>query len=140
MQSPRMLVTIVAVLVVVGACGDDDDTPQPVGVVTTTTSSFPGPTTTDAAGEVDTARVIDVVIAGGSVEGGVRRERVALNSRVTLRARSDVVDELHLHTYDLHVELVPGRDADLSFAADIPGVFEVELEDRGKKVLELEVA
>ena len=43
-------------------------------------------------------------------------------------------DELHLHAYDLTVDLVPNQSADLTFLAKITGVFEVELEKR--KVIE----
>lgn len=107
---------------------------------TTTTTASDGATSTAPPSGSQTDGVIEVAIVGGDVQGGVRREKVALNSEVTIRATSDVADELHVHTYDLKVALVPGRAADLTFLARIPGVFEVELEERGKKVLELEVS
>jgi uncharacterized cupredoxin-like copper-binding protein len=100
-----------------------------------TTTSAAGPTTTTAAEN----RVIQINIVGGSAEGGVRRETVKQNEQVTVRVTSDVADELHIHTYDLKTNLVPGQSADITFVAKIAGVFEVELEKRAKKVLELEV-
>ena len=143
-----------------GACSDDDDagdsgdattTTTAADDATTTTAAPTDETTTTAAGGTATSAppvaggddpgdgVIELTITGGNVVGGVRRETVKQGSQVTLRVTSDVADELHVHTYDLKVELVPGRSADLTFLAKVPGVFEVELEGRGKKVLELEV-
>ena len=161
----RLFAVLLALALAVGACSDDDDAGDDVvdrtttsadggdGRDDTTTSSDPGAaeTTTTGAGTPPTSAppaaggdapgdgVIELTIIGGDVEGGVRRERVKQNAQVTIRVTSDVADELHVHTYDLTVDLVPGQSADLTFLAKVPGVFEVELEERGKKVLELEV-
>ncbi len=159
------LVPVAAVLVLLGACsrGEKDDgatvdrttttvaagptgpstsTPTAGGGATPTTVAS-GPTTTGAppagGGTTATDGVIELTIAGGNVEGGVRREKVKQGAQVTLRITSDIADEIHVHTYDQKVDLVAGQSADLTFLARIPGVFEVELEQRGKKVLELEV-
>ena len=150
------------------ACSDDEDDDEGTGGAarTTTTTSADGDgttttttaaggtggeTTTTAAGGAPTSAppaaggdepgdgVIELTIRGGSVVGGVRREAVKQNAQVTLRVTSDVAEELHVHTYDLRLDLVPGQSADLTFLAKVPGVFEVELEKAGKKVLELEV-
>lgn len=107
------------------------------GPATTTTISG----ATDAGPEEPAGEgVIEIAIVGGDVEGGVRREKVELGSQVTLRATSDVADELHVHTYDRTIRLVPGQSSDLTFLARIPGIHEVELHGRHKKVLELEVS
>lgn len=161
----RLFAVLLALALAVGACSDDDDAGDDVADRTTTsadggdgrddttTSSDPGAaeTTTTEAGTPPTSAppaaggdapgdgVIELTIIGGNVEGGVRREQVKQNAQVTIRVTSDVADELHVHTYDLRVDLVPGQSADLTFLAKVPGVFEVELEERGKKVLELEV-
>jgi hypothetical protein len=162
-RSPRLLAALlVAVLAFAGACSNGDDgggdarattttsstaagaattTTTAAGGATTTTASAGGSTTTapPAGGDAAGPGVIELSIVGGNIEGGVRRETVKQGSQVTLRVTSDVSDEIHVHTYDLKLDLVPGRSADLTFLAKVPGVFEVELENRGKKVLELEV-
>jgi hypothetical protein len=46
---------------------------------------------------------------------------------------------VHLHGYDVMVDVAPGKPARLRFKATIPGRFEVELEDRGLHIAELEV-
>jgi hypothetical protein len=46
---------------------------------------------------------------------------------------------VHLHGYDRKVAVAKGRPATLTFTADIPGVFAVELESHGIKLLDLVV-
>jgi hypothetical protein len=50
-----------------------------------------------------------------------------------------VADEVHVHGYDLTAALTPGQPTELTFAATIPGVFEVELHDAGTVLLTLQV-
>ena len=164
-----LVAPLVMVLLAGACGGDDDDDSTDTADTTTSTTEGSGTGTTDedgasttttaggtAGGGSDTTAataptstatprggegvgVIDLSIVGGNVEGGVRREKVKQGSQVTIRATSDVADELHLHTYDLRIDLVPGQSAEMTFLARIPGVFEVELEERHRKVLELEV-
>lgn len=77
--------------------------------------------------------------AGGAVAGGVGRQAVPLGSTVELVVSSDVADEVHLHGYDKKVDVPAGGTATLSFVADMPGVFEVELESRSVPLTRLEV-
>jgi len=53
---------------------------------------------------------------------------------------ADVVDEVHVHGYDLFADVAPGAPATINFVADIPGVWEVELEGAGALLVELEVS
>jgi hypothetical protein len=125
-----------------GTTGDDggsSTTASGSGGTSTTVAGGSGATTTAVPAGGESEGLIELSIVGGDVEGGVRREKVAQGSQVTLRVTSDVKDEIHVHGYDLKLDLTPGQSADLTFLARIPGVFEVELEGRGKKVLELEV-
>lgn len=111
--------------------------PSTTSGATPTTQSGAGAGGDDADPEAD--GVIEVTITGGSVEGGVQRRTVKQGSQVTLRFTSDAADEVHVHTYDLRQDLTAGQSADITFLAKIPGVIEVELENRKRKVLELEV-
>jgi len=83
--------------------------------------------------------VIDLTITDGSVEGGVRREAARVGQWVTLRVSGNASDEVHIHGYDLYIDLVEGQGR-LTFEASIPGVFEVELEQTHTLVLQLEVS
>ena len=46
---------------------------------------------------------------------------------------------MHLHGYDLMADVGPGKPATIRFTATAPGRFEIELEDRGLQIAELEV-
>jgi nitrous oxide reductase len=123
---------VVALLVVaIAACGGGDDAPSPDEAPTTTT--------TTAAAVAESGLDIEIVVTGGEPEGGVRTETVDLGDRVTLTITSDTADEVHVHGYDLVVPLVPGEPATVSFDADQPGVWEVELHDAGNVLVELQV-
>lgn len=74
------------------------------------------------------------------VVGGPRRVSVPRGWTVELTVEGDVDDQLHVHGYDLHAHVAAGRPATLRFSAEIPGVFEVELERRALKLAELEVS
>jgi hypothetical protein len=71
---------------------------------------------------------------------GIQRVRIALNERVVLVIRSGVADHAHLHGYDLIADVGPQQPARISFRANVPGRFEIELEDRGEQFAELTVA
>lgn len=113
------------------ACGSDDKTAAP-----TTTAAVPAtPTTTTS----DPFHTIEVTYANGQVVGGVRTQPVRLGEKVRLRVTSDVDEEIHVHTYDVMADVAAGKRAELEFTADIPGRHEVELEKKGKQLVELEV-
>lgn len=83
-------------------------------------------------------REFDFEISGGRVAGP---PLLAVNQgeRVTLRARSDVADELHVHGYDLSAPLPAGEVVALSFVAGKAGRFEVELHKTHREIGALEV-
>ena len=83
--------------------------------------------------------IIDATISGGEVRTANERVEVALGETVRLVILSDSNDELHVHGYDLKRPLTAGKELTLEFVADIPGVFEVELEDAGLDLFELRV-
>jgi hypothetical protein len=104
------------------------DEPTPTG------SGSPSP----SASPTPEVREIEVTVSGGEVEGP-DRPTVRQGETVLLVVRADVSDEVHVHVYDLMADVAPGQPARIRFTADIPGVFEIELEDAGRLLLELEV-
>jgi hypothetical protein len=123
--------TLAAVLVavVLTACsgGGDEPTPEP------STTTAPEPTTTVSS------TTVDVEVVDGKVTGGMKRVEVPLGDTVRLSVRSDVADEVHVHGYDESAHIDAGGGIILTFVADVPGVFEVELEERKIALVELEV-
>jgi heme/copper-type cytochrome/quinol oxidase subunit 2 len=83
--------------------------------------------------------VIALVVTAGDVSGATGRVVVELGSEVRIEVTADVVDEVHVHGYDLTVDTVPGRAVITEFTADIPGVFEVELEESKLPLTQLQV-
>jgi hypothetical protein len=130
----------VPVLLVIAGCGSSDDKPAATSQPTTTspaTASSSSASTTAASAPAGT--VIEITVSGGQVAGGVKRVAVDVGKSVTIRVTSDVAEEIHVHGYDLKQDLTPGVPAEISFTADIPGVFEIELEHSGLKVAELQI-
>jgi hypothetical protein len=71
--------------------------------------------------------------------GGPRELEYDAGEAVRFSVRSDVADEVHVHGYDLSKEVPAGGTVTFSFTADIEGIFEVELEERGEQIAELRV-
>ena len=145
MPAPRSRATVAVLAAVaaltLAACGDDGS-PQATGTTTTTaatTTTGPGTTSGPTITAADTTPTIEVTVVGGKPQGGVRREQVKTGETLVLRVTADVADEVHLHGYDKSADVAPGKPAEIRFTADIPGVFEVELEQRKVKLVELEV-
>ena len=120
-------------LVVLAACGDGDDSPT-VATEDSTSTVVPAPAGTSPPAST----VLSVNVRGGSVEGA-SRQRAPLNQPVTIRVTSDVAEEVHVHGYDKRAAVTAGSSVDITFVANIPGVFEVELERSHKLLFTLEV-
>jgi hypothetical protein len=129
---------------------DDDESETQTTIQTTTaettteappttteqvTTEGPPPTTTQAPATVE----INYVIVGGRPQGGIAHDSVARGRNVVITVTSDVADHVHVHGYDLMADVAPGAPATIRFTADAPGRFEIELEDSGVQIAELEV-
>jgi len=65
---------------------------------------------------------------------------VSRGDQITVHVTSDgVQDEVHVHGYDLMADVAPGSPATIRFTADAPGRFDIELENTGVQIAELEV-
>ena len=118
-------------LLALAACGSGDsptiDVPESA------------PATTASGGAAAAGTVLAVTVRGGSVVEGASRQRATLNQPVTIRVTSDVADEVHVHGYDKKFDVAPGRTGEVTFVANIPGVFEVEFERSHRLLFTLEV-
>jgi hypothetical protein len=125
--------------------GDDEEEAAPATTVPTTTQTQPPATTTEPPAATTTGNQgpgtvhIDYEVAGGQPVGGIARDSVARGRIVVIRVTADVSDHVHLHGYDLMADVSPGAPATIRFTADAPGRFEIELEDLGLQIAELEV-
>ncbi len=128
--------------------GDDEaagTTTTATTTTTTTTTEAPPATTTTAPPATTTPPpepafdTVRITVVGGQPKGGVQRATIEQGRDVVLVVRADVSDHIHLHGYDLMADVAPGAPARLRFTADVPGRFEVELEDRGIQIADLQV-
>lgn len=86
------------------------------------------------------ARTVRLQYTGGRLGGDTGRAEVALGSTVAVVVTSDIAGEIHLHGYDRSVDVPAGGTATLTFTADIPGVFEVEMHGLGRQLVQLQVS
>jgi FtsP/CotA-like multicopper oxidase with cupredoxin domain len=138
----RLLLLVLCWLL--GGCGggaEDGRSAEP-----TTAASAPpstaAPTSTSAATTATAGfagTLIEARVRGDQVQVAQRRVRVTSGERVRIRVDSDAADEVHVHGYDLTRPVGPGNPATIEFTAELPGVFEVELEQTKRKLVELEV-
>jgi hypothetical protein len=135
---------LTGIVVLVVACGGGEAT------TTTSTTTTVSPTTTEptttttmaTTSTVDetttTAQAIDVTVVAGAVEGP-GTVSVAVGDRVSVWVLSDVDAEIHVHGYDVFFEAPAGVPTEVTLTADVPGIFEVELEQTHTPLFALEV-
>ena len=121
-----------------------DDGEEAVTTTAQTTAETTEPATTETETQpATTAPADDTVTIRIAVPRDAapkpRRFTVRRGRRVELIVRSEVADHVHLHGYDLLADVAPGRVGRITFTADVPGRFEIEIEDRGLRIGELEV-
>jgi hypothetical protein len=127
---------------------DDDEVAQATTATAPATTEAP-PATTEAPPATTTEPPattaapavirINYEIEGGRPVGGIARDSVASGRTVVITVTADVTDHVHVHGYDLMADVAPGSPATIRFVADAPGRFEIELEDSGVQIAELEV-
>jgi hypothetical protein len=140
--------SLVAVLVIAGGCAREG---QSSAGSSSSVSQTPNESPENNEGETPEgnddkgsnkpkpqANVLEATVRNGQVKAPDQYS-VKLGESATIEVKSDVADEIHLHGYDIMQDVTPGRPAKLRFKADIPGVFEVELEDAGLLLFEVKV-
>ena len=110
-----------------GETGDDSSTGTTSGSDDSTSTTAPEP-------EIQTIRVVD-----GKPQGGVKTLSFKKDDQVRFKVQSDTADEIHVHGYDLKKDVQAGGSVQFSFKGDIEGRFEVELENAGVQIANLEV-
>lgn len=136
-MNPRLLAAAAALALLTGcSAGTEADDPT-VAVPPTAAATAP---TEPTASPTPEGTVIEVTYEGGEVSGVGPRVEVPLGEQVVLRVTSDVVEEIHVHGYDVYVDLAPGTPGEVTFTADKPGAYEVELHGVGRPLFQLRVA
>ena len=107
--------------------------PTPSTSAPTPTTEPPPPPTTEAG-----PLLISINVYDGIAEGD---EHLVIERGTTIElvVTSDVADEIHVHGYDYKADVEAGGTAKITFVADLPGIYEVELEDSRLVLIELEI-
>jgi hypothetical protein len=107
---------------------------------TTTTATEPNLTQSVSKPTVKpTPEPATVVWQVDTSEAKIARKTIKKGTRLTLVVTANTSEEVHVHGYDLKRDVAPGKPAKISFHADIPGRFDIELEHAGKQIAELTV-
>jgi hypothetical protein len=106
-----------------------DDSGSETGSTSTSTST--------SSPAVPASQTVNVV--NGQPQGGVKTITFKKGDQAVLKVNSDTADEIHVHGYDLMKDVEKGGSVTFSFKATIDGRFEVELEDAGTQIANLEV-
>ena len=130
------LAVVAVVAFIILKPSDSSETPS------SATSSTGGSTTspTSAGSEKPSPPPIpNVRVKGGKPVGGIQDLTFGKGDTVRFAVTSDVADEVHVHGYDVHKDVRPGRTIEFRFPARIDGEFVVELESRGEEIASLKV-
>lgn len=131
------LAALAAMAFLVAACGGNGSSTTGATTSATTTSETATNATPPPA---NPSKTIRIVVKDGKVVGGLNKTTVDKNTNVTVIVSADVSDEVHIHGYDLMKDVAPGKPAKITFVANIPGRFEMELESRGLQISDFEVS
>lgn len=127
------------------SCGGDDEAQTTESVALPTTEATESETAMETTTETTTTTeeekpvVVRITVLGGAPRDGIVRETATMGDEVVLVVTSDEADEVHVHGYDLSKLVAPGEPARIAFVADVPGRFEVELEESGVQIADLTV-
>lgn len=107
-----------------------------------TTIEIPSSTRTDDdPGPQTEPEVVEIVltIAGGRLQEHLHRVPVPLGTKIRLSISSDVADELRINGYAIAHTITRDEPTQVEFTANIAGVFDIELENIGDHLIQLEV-
>lgn len=83
--------------------------------------------------------VFDIVVKNGKLASEPAALKVHQGDDVTITITTDKADRFHMHGYDLHADLSPGKTVTLQFTAKLTGRFPLELHQSGLTLGALEV-
>jgi hypothetical protein len=133
----RVAILVAAGAVAVGAlsgCGQEQQG------ASTAPGSSPASGSAAPAPAGPTVRTISITVRGGKASGETGRITVPLGTPIVVSVASDVADEIHVHGYDRRAKVPAGATAAVPFTANVPGVFEVELENSKLQLFQLQVS
>jgi hypothetical protein len=137
-------VAVVAAVVAFFVLRDSEDGSAPATTVaeTTTASDEPGSEdkpAEDKPDEPEKPEVPKIVIEDGQPVGGVAELEFTVGDAIRFEVVSDVAEEVHMHGYDVSMDVEAGGSVQFDVPATLDGVFEVELEHSVVPIAEITV-
>ena len=115
------VIAVAAVLFIVLSGDDDEDSNGGETTATATQTSTGGTKTVENEAEAE------ITFRNDKVVGGPQELRVDGGDTVFIVVESDESVDLHVHGYKIEESVEADQKAQVSFTADLEGVFEVEL-------------
>ncbi len=123
-----------------------DDAQETASTTTAVTTATAVPTTSATTTTEPTAttgvpvpKTTRIALKSGAPVGGIEEIVVSKGDTIRLTVTSDMVDEVHVHGFDLDQAVAPGDPARFRFTADIEGRFEVESHENATPIAEITV-
>jgi len=129
------LVIVAVVLLLVLKDDGESDNGEKRGAA----QGVPGHSPAQPSEKSDKPTIPTIVVKGGEPAEGILSLSFGEGEQIRFRVRSDRSEEVHVHGYDIAKDVPAGGQASFDFAAEIEGIFEVELENTGTQIAELEV-
>jgi hypothetical protein len=135
------LIAVVAIFVLADSSEDDTTSESEQSAATAT----PTPTATGTDGEA-TPTPTETPTPRPTpppppllTSGGVTELEVEEGETVRFRVRSSTAEEIHVHGYDITRDIPADKTVNVSFPADLTGIWEIEFHNSGKQIAELRV-
>lgn len=131
-------IALAGVLFLVLRPGDDDSSTRvATAPAQTTTAQEPKPEPKPKPDPEPKPETI--VFKGGEVKGGVRDLEFEKGGTIEFVVTSDVAEEVHLHGYDVSMDVSAGGKVEFDVPAKLEGKFEVEMEHSLTPIAEVSV-
>lgn len=135
---------VIAVVVVLFIANDDtadqeSETTTPAASTTSTTADDTGDEKPEKPAKPAEPDIPVIEIQDGQPVGGVAEFDVTAGDSINFIVRSDADYEIHLHTYDVAMDVPAGGEVEFDVPATIEGVMEAEIEDTAVPIAEISV-
>jgi copper(I)-binding protein len=84
--------------------------------------------------------IVTATVTGKTVSTAHAVWSVKVGAPVRIAVTADRADEVHVHEYDKKQDTKPGCPTEIDFSATIPGTVEVELENAGLHLFDLQAS
>jgi type IV secretory pathway VirB10-like protein len=136
------LIAVVAVFVLADSSEDDDTTPEQSAATAT-----PTPTPEETPADPDAEETPTPTPTPEPTppppplltSGGVTELEFDQGDTVRFRVRSSTPEEIHVHGYNITRDIPADKTVNVSFPAELTGIWEIEFHNSGKQIAELRV-